>query len=84
MDTDAVVILRQVYGFLLMCFLLMLACVGSVVYANYKREQVLTRVLESIEKNCCDIELDQYDDDPGEDEDDDHIISDHSDDKDEL
>lgn len=57
METDAAAILQQVYGFLLLCFLLMLVCVASVAYANYKREQALSRVLEVIEKNCCDLEL---------------------------
>ena len=57
MESDATDILQQVYGFLLLCFLLMLACVASVTYANYKREQALSRVLEAIEKNCCDLEI---------------------------
>lgn len=66
METDAAVILQQVYGFLLLCFLLMLVCVASVTYANYKREQALSRVLESIEKSCCDLELVEEDEEEEE------------------
>jgi len=83
METDAAIILNQVYGFLLLCFILMLVCVASVTYANFKREQALARVLETIEKNCCDLEIvDDEDGTPEEGEEEEETVVSDTDDED--